>query len=711
MSSAKDGPWAGHGRRIQARPHRVRWWAVLAGALGLVFLVRVWVPFDEVFRNGAVVLAGNDAYARLFFVEQLLETGGSPVHPVDVAGMSETIRENDVMMIWTLWLFAWLFGGDVQAARLVFAWYPVVAALITAVLLYLLVVRLTGDRWTAVLAMVILALTPAHAFRTMLGFGDHHAFDYVALMLTATALAWLVSMETSDRRPWTRRDWWLVSGLSGGAVAAQSLGWRGGPMLFGPLVLYAIVGLALAVRAGRSPEFESSGLLFGLGIGSLLAALIHLGPNWAPAYRGFAPLLLFGLVVGLVAVAVVVDRLELPWWGILLVSPVIVGGWLESIWLIAPRLLGPLNRFRGFLESATLKQTWEIGEAASLIGSVRVPLLLFGLLLLVAVPVMVWGVVLVAREHRPAWVVGLAYGWFFLGLSVNRIRFTGFLAMFAAAFAAVGVVYLAERYFERRPTTPLETELAASSSWIAPEDRRALIQSGRVLGLVLLLLGLGLAQVPGTMGQITYDDSEYEVATWMAAYSDKRGWTYPENYVFSEWGSNRFYNYLVSGQSESYTYARQNYRTFVSSTDSAGWYEALAGGTGFIVIRSSSFAYPADSMQVRLAERFGSAGEGVAGLAHYRLVYRSDDGRFSVFTLVPGATIVGNASPGETVEVRTDVTVGETSFTYRRSARADDDGRFEVTVPYPGEYRVAGGDATVTERNVTSGETVRREST
>jgi dolichyl-diphosphooligosaccharide--protein glycosyltransferase len=417
---------------------------------------------------------------------------------------------------------------------------------------------------------------------------------------------------------------------------------------------------------------------------------------------------LFGFVAWVVAAGEVAYAKGTTWLDAAFAMPIAVGLWLVTLALVGPSLLIPLDQYLQFLQDASLGRSAGIGETFSLFGSLEQPLLLFGLVLVVAVPTMVWVANELRMEFHPGWIALSAYAWVFLALSVNRVRFTGMLALFTAIFAAVGIIWLAGRMEQATPLTIFRLERGwRPFDWKPPEESDP-IRVVTVLGLVVLLItGIGVAQTPSTMDQITVDDSTYEAATWMDGYSTDRGWDYPRNYVFSEWGSNRVYNYHVSGESKSYGYAQRNYRSFVSSSEPGAWYEALAGGTGFVVVRSSSFEYPGDSMQVRLFERHGSAGDGVQGLAHYRLVYVGGDGELKVFTLVPGATIVGTGTPNSILPVSTEVRIGQHTFTYRRNVRTDSEGRFSVTVAYPGAYAVGSAEVTVSDTNVTGGDTIR----
>ncbi|QGN07398.1 hypothetical protein Hrd1104_08820 [Halorhabdus sp. CBA1104] len=161
--------------------------AVLCGALLVVAFARIGLAYGSVFRNGDVVLAGNDPYGYLYWVEELLRTSSA----FDFGAFSELPTRGytrDTLTVVVLWWASALVGGAPDVAGRILAWYPPLVGVGSAFLVYLLSVRLTADRRIGIAAVLLLAITPAHAFRTMLGFADHHAFDYLWLSLTAYGL-------------------------------------------------------------------------------------------------------------------------------------------------------------------------------------------------------------------------------------------------------------------------------------------------------------------------------------------------------------------------------------------------------------------------------------------------------------------------------------------------------------------------------------------
>lgn len=680
----------------------------VAGALVFVALVRVVFMYGAVFRNGDIVLAGNDPYFYRYWGEELLRRSLSAFDLQALSNLPGRLPNHDVLMIVAVWWTAAALGGTKAAVGQILAWYPVLAGVLSAICVYLVAVRLTDDRRVGLGAVLLLGITPAHAYRTALGFGDHHAFDYVWLALTGYALVVIATEHVrSDDQLDVSRTGLLAAGTLGIGVAAQTTAWRGGPLLMLPIAIYASFRSYLDVRAGRSPLRANSTLLIGLGIGSVLGFLPHVAFGWLETYRWLAPGLLFTGTVGVLVIGETVRRLGLPAKAVLYGEAIVglVGG--SIVWITLPDVAASVVAFYQYLlhyGASNIAETRSMFSGG--LGSIFAPVLFFGFVLFLAVPYMTWGAYR-AYEGSNEWLAATAYVWFFFVLSIIQIRFTGQLAMFAAPFAGLGFVHLAAKVDVARSPVVFETNKSSTPQRNERDTARSFTLPSRQQGTSLLLLFLlvgsaGAVQTPIKMSQIAIDDSTYQTATWIDGYAERQGIEYPQNYVLSQWSHNRVYNYFVSGQSRSYSYAQSNYGDFLTSTQPEQWYERLSQKpTGFVVVRSRSGNFSDASVQSRLWNRWGGRGSGVAGVGHYRAIYADDTQK--VYELVPGAILVGRATPGESSVVNTKVDAGSGSHTYEREVTATANGWYAVRVPYSGSYQVPGGTQHVSESAVRGG--------
>jgi dolichyl-diphosphooligosaccharide--protein glycosyltransferase len=660
--------------------------AAVVGALVLVFGLRL-TSFPTVFQGDAVVLSSNDPYYYRYWLEQLLSNPETTL-----STLPGGVTKGEPLMLAALWLATVTLGGTVGTAGTVLAWYPVVSALFSAVLVYAIAVVVTDDRRIGIASVAMLAVLPGHAFRTSVGFADHHAFDYPWLALTVLGVvliaSWARSAEASTLG--------VVTGIAsiGVGAGAQTLAWEAGPLLVVPLGV-AIAAMAVtAVNRNESVLPTVGPIVAGVGLAAAFAWFGHSTYGWHTTLVASAPLMLAVSGIGVLAVGEVWYRLGLPSAGLVaveLVGVVIGAGAFRSL---RPEMW---SRLTSSVTERLLARR-NIAEVQSLFSESAGWLLLFGFLLLLALAYVVWASYRLLEDDR--WTPVVVYAWYFLVLAAVQVRFAGQLSLLVAVFAGVGFVHLAAWIDVARVPAPLSG--TAVDSLTLPDRRQVLT----LVGLFVLVTGLSVVQIPVKTSQTTSPNQGYDAAAWIAEYSDAHDMAYPENYVLSEWGENRMYNYFVSGESSSYSYARSNYADFVTSTNASTWSERLQGRVGFVVT-TTDVVTNASTLGTRLHRHNGSRTELTDGLAHFRLLHVEDEGAYKLFTPVRGAEISGEAEPNSSVMVRTTIGLDSYSFDYVRETTTDVNGSYSVRVPYPGTYRVAEKSVRVPEAAVRNGTTVR----
>lgn len=683
----------------------------LGGALAFVLLMRTYI-YPSVFRGEYVVLPSNDPYYYRYWVEQLAAEATGVFDFSVLSGLPGPVAKGEPLMVATLWWVTNLLGGA-EAAGWVLAWYPVVSALVVAVLVYAIAVRVTSDRRVGLASVAFLAVIPAFAYRTGLGFADHHAFDYPWLVLTAFALVWLADV---DREDLSTPGPWLAATVLGVAVAGQVMAWEAGPLLIGAVGVYVAVRAVADVRADRSTLVAAAPILAGLALASVLSHLAHTGYGWHSDVVTYAPTLLLVGVAGVSLTGEAVRRAGMP--GFVLGTAEVAGA-LSSfalLFTLFPSYGASLSRRLDFLlfdlGPAENKSIFAGGPSGFFVG----PILELGFAWILAVPMLAMASWRAFCQDRKAWLVLCTYGWYFLVLASLQRRFVGELAPFVAVLAGYAFVVLAAKLdltdlpaFSRDENArgagrqPARNEDAQTIRAFGLPDRSTITA---VAVLFLFVTSAGAAQTGVRHEQVKIVDDKFRASLWMDNYADERGWEYPENYVLTKWGRNRMYNYFVNGESKSYGFAERHYEKFLSSREPESQYRTLRERVGFVVTKDLNLQeeVPAEINYVRFHERFGSAGaDGASGAGHYRAVYASDDGSVKVFTLVPGANLTGTASPNETVTVSKPVEIEGATFEYRRIVEAGADGNFSVTVPYSGTYSVGNRTVSVSEDTIQNG--------
>jgi len=677
--------------------------ALVAGLL-LVVLTRS-LYYRSVFRDGYTVSPENDPYFYRYWQAELLDRSGG-LADVGVLADVGRLTESRPLTHALNWWITELLGGTPGAADAVAAWAPIAGAVVLALLVYGIAVSLTREYRIALAAVVLLALTPVQVLYTSLGFLEHRLYQYVWLALLALTLVWLAGDVQRRRQAGNGGEAaaahlraprsWAVSALLAVAVAASAHTWGGSPLTFVPVALYLGLRPIADVRADVPPVAALGPTLAGVGAGSLLAALLHVGLGWHEPIATAVPLLVAVGGVSVALLATVWQRLELSAAAFLATEGVVAVLGSAVFWLLRP---GDVDRLRS--RAGDLFGREDAAETASLFAIdnavVFGPLSALGAGFYLALPALGIATWYVGRRYRPAWLVLVVFTWYYTLLAAIQVRFAAQLGIFVAIFGAVSLVLLLAKVELSREASPFSTVAGAKRRF--PRLPADPVRGAYIVGLLGLVVVLSLVAVPGLVSPIQYSDAEVEAMVAIDEHADENG---HEPYVLSRWGTNRMYNYFVSGDSRGYGYADATHRPFIRSDDPDGWYDTLSERVGYVVIESSGLSMP--STHARLFEEFGAGDDAVA---HYQLL--SADADIRAFVVVEGASITATADPGETVSVSTQVSVAGESFTYERRGTADEDGQVRIRVAYPGEYEVGAQTVQVTEQDVLDGARVSAE--
>lgn len=681
----------------------------VCGALIFAVVVRVYLMINSVFREGRVVLAGNDPWAYRYYIEQLLM---HDVSPLALGTLPQHIDTGNYLFIVLGWWLSLILGGTTHDAGLALAVAPVIAAVLTIFVVYMLAVAVTADRRIGIASILLLALTPIHAYRTALGFGDHHAFDFLLVALTAYGLTLTVNerCDSGEEYSWSAvlpnsKRVWSGALLVGLGISAQSLAWVAGPLLSVPVGLYVVYRAVSDVRANASPLGRNIPVVVGIAVATILTLLSLIVWNWPLSWiRVSAPALLFGGSIVILLVAEFAHRRRHSSLAVLAAIMMTATGSVAAVWLAIPTFASTIERFVRYLFRTGESQ---IAETLSLfsgdLGGFVGPLLVLGFTLYLGFPDLLVTLRKVYQEYAPTQAILGIYTTYFLILSVVQLRFAGHLSLFIAVFAGMGFVRLAKAtdVLDSRPDdqTSRNRTVDHGQRQISPVPVPDPGKLKYLAVLFLLVSSISLVQIPVKQEQIATDNKTYQTATWIQSHASASG-DPSTAYVFSNWGQNRVYNYFVNGRSGSYSYARAYYSEFAFSSNESRWAERLRNRNAYIVTKPTDMA---DSMALhnRIHQRHGSESAQTEGLSHFRTIYADND---RVVTVpVTGATIVGTVKNGSSVTVSTEVAVQGTNFTYNRTVESNPYGLYSVTVPYPGTYTVHEGVSNISASDVTEG--------
>ncbi|NGM69076.1 MFS transporter [Natronolimnobius sp. AArcel1] len=705
--------------------------AGLIGALAVVVAMRL-LNFRSVFQGDHVVSPANDPYYYRYWTEELLAESDGLTDWSVVTAMPDGAAGTRPFTHAANWLFASLLGGDQWAAAMVAAWVPIIMTVLLGIVVYWLAIILTDDVRVGLASVFLLALTPVHAVYTSVGFLEHRPYQYFWLGVTLLGLCW-IAVDLQRRRAHTdsaraavrahleRPGTWLAAGAFGIALALSAHAWGGSALMFIPVAGYVGLKVALDARNGISPLLANLPVLVGLVVSAAVAGFLHLRWGWHEPFTAIVPVL---VVVGAVVVAGLGELwalLEWPTSGLVGLEAV-----TAVVGLVAFHSLRPDEwaQLRERADDVFFREHHGATEIGSLFAAenaiILEPMAQIGIGFYIAIGVLCWACWVATKRYEPGWLLLGTYGIFWLALAAFQVRFAAQLSIVLSVLGGLGLVYLlswvdlartpqlfrtrdSDSKREQRARSPVADGGEREHSIRLPADRTKLIA---LVWVVLLICGLNLFFVPSLSAQTTYSDGEFDAAMAIDDHADAVDRADNGEFVLSQWGDNRMYNYFVSGDSQSYSYAANTYDDFIADDDPDAWYDdEFDGRVGYVVVTDRGEA-PGTNAYVQLHQEHGIGGADDP-LEHYQTI--SIDDEALAFAVVPGANITTTGESGETITVATEQTVSGETIEYERSVTVDDDGNLAVTVPYSGEYTVGDETVEVSESAVETGETVELE--
>ena len=673
---------------------------------GFALLLRLW-RYPVVFTPEGVRFFGNDAYYHArriqYGVERFPEMlffdpyvafpqGGEPIWPLLL----------DRLLAALAWLFIGPGREDAVAAMIV--WMPPLVGALSVLLLWAFARRGFGAS-AARIAAFTLALMPAHAHYSQLGFVDHHA----VVVLATIAVAW-ASWRAVDE-PQSRKG---VVACTLGALFAFSFAVWPGALVY-VLVAEAALFVALALEEDAERARRRARLTLGVqGVAFALIGPMALGQQWQ-RWGSVSPLvlsnfqpLLFGLLgVGAAAAWAMAERgaARIPRTAAALVAVIAAAGLCAFAF---PQLLCGaqdawlwLSRSESFqavvAESSPLLRApsgaWDLGRA---VGSLS--------LLFFAAPALGLALVWRGGEGRALrWVLA---GWLLtaFALALLQRRFAGDLA----APLALAFAWAVRELFE-------------SLRWRHAGRFAAVAVTAGVAALLLPVLTVHAKRAASLVPWLTGTPYElrdghrqrhllHELGLWLRENTaPTRGFfdasLAPEYGVLAAWGDGHVLRYAARRPTvtdnfgdDVGTEGMQAADAYFAATDEQEASRILdALGVRYVVVRSTgSGVRPLGDPRSMLARLYWGNGE---GLVRHRLIQASLEHIASepprpvyrIWEHVPGALLTGAAPEG--AEVKASIAVREPSgavFVYEAHARANAAGQYELRLPYA---TAASGDA------------------
>jgi dolichyl-diphosphooligosaccharide--protein glycosyltransferase len=293
-------------------------WPVLA-ILVAAALLRIWVPWNQVFGGPRINFLEGDAWYHLRLVENQVRNFPHAIHfdpyasptgrAVAVAPLFDTLISTAVA------LTRGAHAPEAYVARIA-AMAPAIIGLL-AVLGVIILGTLMLDRRAGLAAGLVAAVTPGHFLeRTLIGYVDHHALE--ALLALGTMIALARCLPRPDRRP----NELIIAGrvalpiappLAGIFLGLYLLTWGSGAYLVAILTFWIVLSSFVAGSGGRASEAAVAGRATAF---AAVIALLMVGTLQDPSLYRFNTQIasLLALLVFSLLVIAVADRppLRLP---------------------------------------------------------------------------------------------------------------------------------------------------------------------------------------------------------------------------------------------------------------------------------------------------------------------------------------------------------------------------------------------------------------
>jgi dolichyl-diphosphooligosaccharide--protein glycosyltransferase len=243
---------------------------ILAALFGISMYIRIALPHDQIFVNGAVWFRETDAYYYMRNIENL-------VHNFPQFNVSDPyVLYPGGGMGLTRPFFAWLVAGAIlvfkgaaaslQSMEAVAANMPAILGSLTIIPVYFIGKELF-NRWAGVIAAALVVILPGEFLhRSLLGFTDHHIAE--VLFSTVAILFLIMAIKRARQREICfnhvlSRDWptigkpLLYSLLAGVFLGIYLLTWRGGLMFVFIIFIYLVIQFVVDHLRRKSTDYLS----------------------------------------------------------------------------------------------------------------------------------------------------------------------------------------------------------------------------------------------------------------------------------------------------------------------------------------------------------------------------------------------------------------------------------------------------------------------
>lgn len=205
--------------------------------------------------TGEYLTADLDAFYWLRLAEILNENGSYPEYDAMRYPLLKLPFTNEILPKVLVFLYKIIspFSENITLAYTDVI-YPVIFFILSMILFFFLVLKLTKSKATALLSSFFLAIIPAYLFRTMAGVSDHEPIGMFAFFLVLLVFA--ISMETIEKK----NSWKMAIffGIITGILTIFNLAAWGGAAIFTLLIIPLTIFLLWITNGNKNKEEKNN---------------------------------------------------------------------------------------------------------------------------------------------------------------------------------------------------------------------------------------------------------------------------------------------------------------------------------------------------------------------------------------------------------------------------------------------------------------------
>ena len=241
---------------------------ILAALCGISLYIRIVLPYDQIFVNGAVWFRETDAYYYMRNIETLVHNfphfNSFDPYMLYPGGGGALARPFFAWLVAAIILLVRGAASTLHSMEVVAAYMPAILGTLTLIPVYFIGKELF-NRWVGVISAALVVILPGEFLhRSLLGFTDHHVAE--VLFSTVCILFLIMAIKRAREREISfshvlNRDWSTITRpliytlLAGIFLGIYLLTWQGGLMFIFIIFVYLVIQFIVDHLRRKSTDY------------------------------------------------------------------------------------------------------------------------------------------------------------------------------------------------------------------------------------------------------------------------------------------------------------------------------------------------------------------------------------------------------------------------------------------------------------------------